>query len=87
MCLKTIAPIYPNANSSHNGAKNGKPFLRIVVFYFICIFFFRYYLFKSIFCIKFASFNLVKHEACVVEHVDDSFVGQIGYKGRKDFPI
>lgn len=42
---------------------------------------------KSIFCIIFASFNLVKHDACVVEYVDGIFVGQIGVKGRTDFPI
>ena len=30
---------------------------------------------------------MVKHEACIVEHVGDSFVGQIGFKGRTDFPI
>lgn len=30
---------------------------------------------------------MVNHEACVVEHIDDSFVGQIGFKGRIDFPI
>lgn len=45
------------------------------------------HLLKSIFCIKFASFNMVKHEACIVEPVGDSFVGQIGFKGRTDFPI
>ena len=45
------------------------------------------HLLKSIFCIKFASFNLVKHDACIVENVIDIFVGQIGVKGRTDFPI
>ena len=30
---------------------------------------------------------MVKHEACIVEHVGDSFVCQIGFKGRTDFPI
>ena len=45
------------------------------------------HLLKSIICIIFASFNLVKHEACVVEYVDDIYVGQIGVKGRTDYPI
>lgn len=30
---------------------------------------------------------MVKHNLCIVEYVDDSFVGQIGLKGRTDFPI
>ena len=30
---------------------------------------------------------MVKHNACMVEYVDDSYVCQIGFKGRTDFPI
>ena len=59
--------------------------LRILCF--ICIVFFVNHLLKSNFCLIFASFNLVKHDACIVECVNDIFVGQIGAKGQIDFPI
>ena len=42
---------------------------------------------NSNFCLIFALFSSVKHIVCEDEHLSDSFVGQIGYKGRIDFPI
>jgi len=45
------------------------------------------YLLDSSFCFKFASFSSVKHIVCEDEHLSDSFVGQIGYKGRLTIPF
>lgn len=44
-------------------------------------------LLKSIICVIFAQFSLLKHDACMVESVNDIYVGQIGVKGQADFPI
>ena len=44
-------------------------------------------LFISGFISIFALFNLVNHDACIVEYGSDVFVGQIGVKGQNDFPI
>lgn len=44
-------------------------------------------LFISRFISIFALFNLVIHDACLVEYGSDIIVGQIGVKGQNDFPI
>ena len=44
-------------------------------------------LFISGFISIFALFNLVNHDACIVEYGSDVFVGQIGVKGQTGIPI
>lgn len=44
-------------------------------------------LFISRFISIFALFNLVNHDACLVEYGSDIIVGQIGVKGQTGIPI
>ena len=45
------------------------------------------FLFISSFCLTFTSFKSVKHVVCGDEHLSDSFVGYVGYKGCLAIPF